>query len=262
VSDIERQTRATTFGSAAQAYQRYRPAPPADAAAWALGPCRDLAIDLAAGTGKLTQSLVGQVDRVLAVDIDSRMLAVIGRRLPGVARVAARGEVLPLRSGAAGAVVISSAWHWLDPDLAWPELSRVIRPGGTLAILWGGPDRGVPWVRDVLGHRLTDQADQSDRAGGDGDDREAWVRRRQVDIPLGGPFYRPEERLFSASIPFAVADFPGLAASYSRVMVLPVARQRQTEEAVAARAAARPELVGVQTVDLPLRCRVWRAVRR
>ena len=77
-------------------------------------------IDVAAGTGHLARHLLGGANRVVAVDIDRRMLATLGERLPGVPRVAARGEELPFVSGAAGAVVISSAWHWLDPERAWP----------------------------------------------------------------------------------------------------------------------------------------------
>lgn len=72
---------------------------------------------------------------MIAVDIDRRMLATLGDRLPGVPRVAAQGEVLPFASGAAGAVVISSAWHWLDAERAWPEIARVLRPGGTFSVV-------------------------------------------------------------------------------------------------------------------------------
>lgn len=33
-------------------------------------------------------------------------------------------------------VFIQSAWHWLDPDRAVPEITRVLRPGGTFGALW------------------------------------------------------------------------------------------------------------------------------
>jgi predicted RNA methylase len=39
-------------------------------------------IDLAAGTGNLARQLMRGADRVLAVDIDRRMLAALGSRLP------------------------------------------------------------------------------------------------------------------------------------------------------------------------------------
>jgi hypothetical protein len=82
-----------------------------------------------------------------------------------------------------------------------------------------------------------------------------------VERPADTPFSLEEERTFTAAVPYEVADLPGLAASYSRVMVLPAAERRALREEVAARAAARPELAIGTTVDLPLRCRVWRAVR-
>ncbi len=256
---VERRIRATSFGSAADDYARYRPAPPAEAADWAIARTPGLVIDLAAGTGNLSRHLIRWTHRVVAVDLDRRMLAALGTRLPAVARVAARGEELPFAAAAAGAVVISSAWHWLDPDRAWPEIARVIRPGGTFAVMWSGPDRSVAWVEDVLGHRSGERARVSgaDRPTGD----RAAGRRWHLELPAGTPFALVEERTFTTAVPYAVADLPGLAASYSRVMVLPAAERRAAREQVAARATARAELAAGPTVDLPLRCRVWRAVR-
>ena len=75
------------------------------------------------------------------------------------------------------------------------------------------------------------------------------------------PFSSVEERTFAATVPYEVEDLPGLAASYSQVMVLPASERRAVKQEVALRAAARPELAGARTVELPLRCRVWRAVR-
>lgn len=250
MSDVDRQVRAISFGSAAGDYARYRPAPPAEAAEWALGRSSGLVIDLAAGSGNLAGRLLGNAERLVAVDIDPRMLAALGQRLPGVARVAARGEELPFGAAAAGAVVISSAWHWLDPRRAWPELARVIRPGGTLAVMWSGPDRSVPWVDDVLGPRGTGRS-----TGG------ADERRRSVDLPGDAPFSLVQERTFTAAVAYEVADLPGLAASYSRIMVLSAGEKHSAMEEVAARVTARPELAGATTVELPLRCRVWRASR-
>jgi SAM-dependent methyltransferase len=251
---VDGQERAISFGSAAEDYARYRPAPPAEAVEWAVGRLSGLVIDLAAGTGNLTRRLLGRADRVVAVDFDPRMLAALGTRVPGVARVAARGEELPFGSASAEAAVISSAWHWLDPRRAWPEVARVIRPNGTFAVMWSGPDRRVAWVEDVLGPRANEGPSD---AGGD----HRAGRRWHVELPPGMPFTLVEERTFASAVPYEVADLPGLAASYSRVMVLPAADKRAAMEEVAGRAASRLELASATTVELPLRCRVWRAVR-
>jgi SAM-dependent methyltransferase len=218
-----------------------------------------LVIDLAAGTGSLARHLVLFAEQVVAVDLDPRMLAILGKRLPGIARVAARGEELPFAGGSAAAVVISSAWHWLDPDRSWPEMARLIRPGGTFAVMRAGPDRNVAWVADVLGRRkeegIPDGTDGLSRGG------RAAGRMWPMNPPAGIPFSPGEERTFVTSVPYQVADLPGLAASYSRLMVLRPDKRRAARDEVAARAAARPELIVASTVELPLRCRVWRAVR-
>ena len=54
----ERRERAASFGSVAGAYERSRPGYPDDAVRWLAGavPCE--VVDLGAGTGKLTRSLV------------------------------------------------------------------------------------------------------------------------------------------------------------------------------------------------------------
>lgn len=254
MTDPDWSRRATSFGSAADDYARYRPAPPREAAEWAVPPGREVVLDIGAGTGHLTTYLLDLAGLVVALDLDARMLAALGRRLPGAERVVARGEVLPLRDGAVGGVTISSAWHWLDPAAAWPELARVIRPGGAFAVLWSGPDRDVPWVRDVLGARRVPRAEESDTGQG------VATPRRRVDVPEQAPFSPPEHRTFLGSVPFAVADLPGLAASYSRVRILPDDERDAVMRQVASRAARCPEL-DAPTVELPIRCLVWRTVR-
>jgi hypothetical protein len=116
-----------------------------------------------------------------------------------------------------------------------------------------GADRSVAWIGDVLARG----DDRSSEVAGERPRRRPW----HVELPAGTPFSLVEERTFTATVPYQVADLPSLAASYSGVMVLPIAERRALMDEVAARAAARPELAAGTTVDLPLRCRVWRAVR-
>ena len=81
-----------------------------------------------------------------------------------------------------------------------------------------GPDRSVAWVEAVLGRRERDQPARAvpatARTAADG----LWSCR------TGTPFSFVEERTFTAAVPYEVADLPGLAASYSQVMVLPPPR--------------------------------------
>ena len=45
-------------------------------------------------------------------------------------------------------VVAGQAWHWFDSDRALTEVSRVLVPGGGLALLWNVYDSRVEWVKE------------------------------------------------------------------------------------------------------------------
>ena len=62
-------------------------------------------------------------------------------------------EQLPIRSETLDAAMVSSAWHWMDPDRTVAEVGRVLRPGGVLGVIWNGADRSIDWVAELLGTR-------------------------------------------------------------------------------------------------------------
>ena len=138
--------RAGSFGAAADVYDRSRPSYPVEAVRWALPPGAQRVLDLGAGTGKLTEVLLGLGLDVVAVEPSEQMRA----RIPGRAEVlAGSAEQVPLPDAAVDAVLVGQAFHWFDLDLALPEIARVLRPGGTLGVLWNERDETVPWVRQV-----------------------------------------------------------------------------------------------------------------
>ena len=135
-----------SFGAVADDYDRVRPGPPAEAIDWLLPDRCDVVVDLAAGTGLLTRALAGKARRVIAVEPDGRMRAVLQSRSGEVEALAGRGEAIPLPADSADAVLVSSAWHWMNPDLAVPEIARVLRPGGRLGMLWTGRAADIGWL--------------------------------------------------------------------------------------------------------------------
>lgn len=139
--------RARTFGSAAAAYDEFRPGYPDAAVDRALAGTGSRVLDLGAGTGKLTASLVERGLDVVVVEPDPQMLARLRERLPGVDAREGLAEQVPLPDGAVDAVVVGQAAHRFDPDRAGPEIARVLRPGGVLAGLWNADDHDVDWVR-------------------------------------------------------------------------------------------------------------------
>ncbi|MFC6324346.1 class I SAM-dependent methyltransferase [Microbacterium koreense] len=136
---------AATFLSIGSEYDKYRPGFPEEIVA-AVAPAPTLtALDLAAGTGKFTEQLIGRAREVIAVEPSEPMLAELRRKLPEVHALIGTAEAIPLPDTSCDLVTVAQAYHWFDPDLASRELLRVLTPGGRLALIWNGPDRRCEW---------------------------------------------------------------------------------------------------------------------
>ncbi len=152
--DLSRLSR--SFGPVAEAYDRGRPDFPAPAAAWLVGRDAATVLELGAGTGKLTRQLVSLGHDVHATDPDPDMLGILQRHLPDVPTSVSGAEEIPLPDSSVDVVVAGQAFHWFEHERALPEIARVLRPGGSVAIAWNAHDPRIPWVRKlwrILGER-------------------------------------------------------------------------------------------------------------
>jgi ubiquinone/menaquinone biosynthesis C-methylase UbiE len=140
---------ARSFGGVADAYDRGRPTYPREAAAWLVGDQPVTVLELGAGTGKLTETLVELGHDVHATEPDEQMLAILEQRLPDVRTSQASAEEIPAPDGSYDVVVSAQAFHWFDLDRALPEIARVLKPGGRLALVWNQRDERIPWVRKL-----------------------------------------------------------------------------------------------------------------
>jgi SAM-dependent methyltransferase len=140
---------ALSFATVAEAYDRARPSYPPEAAAWLVGQHRSAVVELGAGTGKLTELLVAAGHDVIATDPLPEMLGHLRTRVPGARAAVATAEHIPVSSHTADVVVCAQSFHWFDHDTALPEIARVLRPGGVLALVWNARDEGIPWARKL-----------------------------------------------------------------------------------------------------------------
>lgn len=186
----DRATRSRSFETVAADYERHRPEYPEEALRWAaerLGlESGTRVLDLGAGTGKLTRGLVAVGFEVAAVEPGGPMLAELRKAVPEAEGLDGSAESIPLPDASVAAVFAGQAYHWFDRDRALPELHRVIRTGGGLALLWNWWDErdplqaelgaligyaghdpyrddelpGAPWFREV-GRTVIDSVDES-----------------------------------------------------------------------------------------------------
>jgi SAM-dependent methyltransferase len=141
------------FQSAADAYVRGRPSYPPEAIEWlaewcALGAGATV-LDVAAGTGKLTEALLGRGAGVLAVEPVAAMREALTAALPEVAVFDGTAEALPVDDAGVDTITVGQAYHWFAGEPALTEFARVLRPDGRLALVWNTRDLEQPLWRAV-----------------------------------------------------------------------------------------------------------------
>ncbi|HET9438426.1 MAG TPA: class I SAM-dependent methyltransferase [Gaiellaceae bacterium] len=152
----------TAFADVAGAYERGRPGYPSEAVRWLVGDEPRDVVDLGAGTGKLTRTLVALGHRVTAVEPLDEMRAQLAVVLPEVSAVAGSAESMPLPDASADVVTSAQAFHWFDHDDALPEIARVLRPAGRLALVWNSRDDRDPWMARlsaIIGNETIQESD-------------------------------------------------------------------------------------------------------
>jgi len=141
------------FETGATAYERGRPDYPAEVAGWltgslGLGPGKTV-LDLGAGTGKFTRNLVATGAMVIAVEPVDGMRAKLVASLPQVRAVAGTAEAIPLPDASVDALVCAQAFHWFATRSALAEMSRVLKPGDRLGLIWNMRDESTAWVAAI-----------------------------------------------------------------------------------------------------------------
>ncbi|HEU5243619.1 MAG TPA: class I SAM-dependent methyltransferase [Gaiellaceae bacterium] len=248
---MEAVPRRLTFGANADAYERARPEWPEEAARWLVPGDAELVIELGAGTGKLTRAVAALGVRVVAVEPDQRMLAVLrGLELEGVEGSA---EAIPFCDRAADAVVAGSSVHWFELERALPEIHRVLRPGGRFGFGWNHRNDRHPAIAR-MGEAVYD-AQRRTRGP-------RWRSRDWAAELTATGFFRDVER---ASFEH-VHELPREALrdhlmSYSGVAALPDDERRRVFAEVARVLDADESVSGDGTLRLPFVVTAYRAER-
>jgi SAM-dependent methyltransferase len=138
--------------------------------------------------------------------------------------------------------VVGQAWHWVDQDAALPSVARVLRPGGTLGLIWNLRDERVAWVE-----RLT-----------------AVMHPAEGEIFVGsgtiqqGPFGAIESANFEWSRDFSRDDLLDLVRSRSYFITAVEAEQASILDGVNALLDTDPDVGGQTSWSMPYVTRAFR----
>jgi SAM-dependent methyltransferase len=92
-----------------------------------------LAVDVGAGSGRLTQHLLARGSRVVAVEPSAGLRRILAARMPRVETIAGWAESLPIADGCSE---LTAACGAFGPDEAiLDELRRITAPGGVVALI-------------------------------------------------------------------------------------------------------------------------------
>ena len=232
---------ASSFGVAATAYAEHRPDYAQAAVRWAVEPAPGpRVLDLGAGTGKLTATLVAAGAEVTAIEPDPAMLTALRGALPDVRALPGSAETIPLPDASADAVLAGNAMHWFDMAAAGPEIARVLAPGGILAGLWNVLDDRVDWVAGLA--RISGSA-----AIGPRDTPASWrAETTGMHLPKTGAaarFGAPEQAEFPHGQRRTADSLVATLATRAGMLVMPAEEQKATLGRIRAYLASRPETV-------------------
>jgi SAM-dependent methyltransferase len=248
----------SSFGSAAAAYAEHRPDYAQAAVRWALEPTPGpRVLDLGAGTGKLTATLVALGADVVAVEPDPAMLNELRRALPEVRALPGSAEAIPLPDASVDAVLAGNAMHWFDMAVAGPEIARVLTPDGILAGLWNVMDDRVGWITG-----LAETAGPA--AIGPRDTLGAWrAATADMHLPRTGAarFGSPERAEFPHGQRRTADSLVATLGTRAGMLVMPEPERQAALGRIRAFLANTPETADGEAFTLPLMTGVLR-VRR
>ncbi len=96
-------------------------------------------LEIGCGTGQATVPFARRGYRILCVELGENLAAVARRNLEAYPRTEVHAgdfEDWPLEAGTFDLAVSATAFHWLDPYVAYRKVAQALKPGGAIALFW------------------------------------------------------------------------------------------------------------------------------
>jgi len=181
------------FSTQASSYARFRPGYPPQLFDFLFGLCRafDAAWDCATGNGQIAGVLAERFRQVEATDISEKQLQQAVQK-PNIRYRTEAAETPSFADASFDLVTVGQSAHWFHFDRFYPEVRRVLKPGGVLAL---------------VGYNLIKIDEPTD----------AVIKNLYTNVL--GKYWDAERRLVDDAystipFPFAEIELPGMAMTY------------------------------------------------
>jgi SAM-dependent methyltransferase len=222
--------RALSFGAVAAAYERFRPAYPAelfDAVMNYSGQPIRSALEIGAGTGKATRLFAQGALTVTATEPDAAMLAELEQQVPAtVITVQAAFEDVPLNQ-TYGLVYAAAALHWTDPVGRWSRVAALLEPGGVFASFGGPVHLADPEVEEAVRAARAPFLESDDVASPDGTSAEEPMQWPGSELKRSEWFTDVQQSVIERRLTMSAGYYIGHLSTISAYLQLPAAEQSQ-----------------------------------
>ena len=141
------------FSQNAVLYQQARPNYPQAIVEWLK---QDLALtadsriaDLGAGTGKFIPYLQQVSSHLTAIEPIEEMLQQLQHRFPEVKTKQADSQNLSFPNEYFDAIICAQSFHWFADHASLDEIYHVLKPQGSLGLIWNQRDTEIDWVAAI-----------------------------------------------------------------------------------------------------------------
>ena len=128
-------------GAHAKLYSKFRPVYPPSVMTVIMDYCRQskcetkMAVDIGCGSGQSTIALNEYFSSVIGSDNSEAQIAEAPKDISGVAfHISPAEDLTFLSSESVDLITVAQAIHWFNLDLFYPEVERVLKPSGVLAV--------------------------------------------------------------------------------------------------------------------------------
>ncbi len=221
-------SRALSFGTMAQGYERFRPGYPVElfdmVMAYAGQPV-STALEIGAGTGKATRLLARRGVSVTATDPDAAMLAELRKHVPPGVRTA-RAAFEELRPGERfGLVYAAAALHWTSPAGRWSHMAGLLEPGGVFASFAGPVGLADPAVEDAVRAARAPFLERDGVPSPDGTPPGHDMQWPGTELQRSEWFDGVQQSVIERRLTMSADDFVGYLSTVSAYIVLPQQQQ-------------------------------------